>query len=169
MTPSTMSTQEIRMPDQATKTNTFPSAVGAALVTLALLPLQAQAHDDHTAAPHSHAVGVDTSAGMTVVRDAATGELRAPTAGEIAAIALRAGHAQSLRAAPTAPLPKVHPSGARGARMTDEFMSTSVAVRKADGSVDMQCFETRQSADAALRAAKFPVAAAATGGGLETE
>ena len=82
---------------------------------------------------------------QTVVRDAETGKLRGATPAE--AVALKA---QSVRAyariAPKATLQKSHSSGARGARLTDEFMTTSVAVRNADGSITVTHGDT-QNAD----------------------
>lgn len=99
---------------------------------------------------------------MTVVRDAETGQLRAPTTAEIDALQLKAGRNTSLRAGPAATaLQKFHRSGARGLRLTDEFMSQSVAVRRADGTLDQNCVHSKDAADAALRA---PVTAK-----LETE
>lgn len=127
--------------------------LGAALVGSALggLPLASLAQD----APAS-------THNMTVVRDAETGQLRAPTAAEISALQLRAARTSTLRTGPTATTQqKFHASGARGVRLTDAFMSQSVAVRRADGTVDATCVHTQDAADAALRA---PVTAQ-----LETE
>lgn len=77
---------------------------------------------------------------LTVVRDAATGQLRAPTADEQAALQSGA-QARSLRVAPAVPLQKFHASGAQGVRLTRDFMSTSVAVRGSDGKLATQCTE----------------------------
>ncbi|MEH6435631.1 post-PEP-CTERM-1 domain-containing protein [Massilia sp. DD77] len=78
---------------------------------------------------------------ITVVRDAETGKLRDATPAERAA--LQASNARrTLRAAPQPVLQKYHASGAQGARLTDEFMSSSMAVRKADGKLEMQCLES---------------------------
>lgn len=90
---------------------------------------------------------------MTVVRDAETGKLRAPTAAEIGALQLKAARTTSLRAGPAATTQqKFHSSGARGARLTDAFMSQSVAVRRADGLIDATCVHNQEAAEAALRA-----------------
>lgn len=90
---------------------------------------------------------------MIVVRDAETGQLRAPTAAEIDALQLKAARNTNLRAALVAtPLQKFHRSGARGLRLTDEFMSQAVAVRRADGTLDQNCVHTKDAAEAALRA-----------------
>ena len=87
---------------------------------------------------------------MTVVRDAETGKLRAPTAAEISALQLRAARSTSARAGtPAATQQKFHASGARGVRLTDEFMSQSVAVRRADGSIDASCVHTQDAVAAA--------------------
>jgi hypothetical protein len=82
---------------------------------------------------------------QTVVRDAETGKLRGATAAE--AVALKAQSVKAnARIAPKATLQKSHSSGARGARLTDEFMTTSVAVRNADGSITVTHGDT-QNAD----------------------
>ena len=82
---------------------------------------------------------------QTVVRDAETGKLRGATPAE--AVALKAQSVKAMaRIAPKATLQKTHSSGARGARLTDEFMTTSVAVRNADGSITVTHGDT-QNAD----------------------
>jgi len=82
---------------------------------------------------------------QTVVRDAETGKLRGATPAE--AVALKAQSVKAnARIAPKATLQKFHSSGARGARLTDEFMTTSVAVRNADGSISVTHGDT-QNAD----------------------
>ena len=127
------------------------AGLGLALAALSTLPMPAVAHGDHDAAAAAATpAGVDGSANLTVVRDPESGLLRAPTADEFNAMQLRAAESQSLRVAPAVPMQKYRSNGARGARMTDDFMSFAVAVRKADGSVDTQCFETKQAAEAAL-------------------
>ena len=143
------------------------AGLGLALAALSTLPMSAVAHGDHDAATAAATpVGMDGSANLTVVRDPETGLLRAPTADELSAMQLRAAKSQSLRVAPAVPMQKYHSSGARGARMTDDFMSFAVAVRKADGSVDTQCFETKQAAEAALNT---PLARPQTAAKLATE
>lgn len=87
----------------------------------------------------------DSADAMTVVRDADSGKLRAATGQEMQA--MQAAKAKmALRFAPAPTLQKYHPNGARGVRLTDEFMSSSVAVRNPDGSVQMQCLEPGHSA-----------------------
>lgn len=100
----------------------------ASLCAAVILPAAAQ---DAQAPQDSNA--------MTVVRDADTGKLRAATAAEQAS--MNAPKTRMLmRVAPQRPLPKVHSSGARGARMTDEFIAASslVAVRTADGKIAIE-------------------------------
>lgn len=82
--------------------------------------------------------------GMTVVRDAATGQLRAPTAEEQQTLQ-EAGARTQMRAAPAPTLQKYHSNGAHGARLTDEFMTTAVVTRAADGRLQMQCLEPGHS------------------------
>jgi len=116
----------------------------AAGITLALLGLVSQSAVAQEAS-------VQSNDSLTVVRDAGTGKLRNATAAE--ATALRAQAATQLRAAriaPQTPLQKFHVSGARGARLTDEFVTSSVAVRKADGSIEMQCFDSHDAAKSAV-------------------
>jgi len=99
--------------------------------------------------------------GMTVVRDATTGELRAPTAQEHAALQQKAqAKAAASRVAKQVPLQKYHPNGARGVRVTEEFTSSVVAVRNTDGSIGKQCVEGEGSEHAA-HAPASPAAASA--------
>lgn len=82
---------------------------------------------------------------MTVARDPHTGQLRAATAEDLQALNNGNGNANGRTiaaradAAPTQQ--KFHPSGAQGLRLTDEFMSSSVVTRGADGKLVMQCLE----------------------------
>jgi len=139
------------------------AGTGLALVGIAALPLQALAHDGHAeAAKATQAQAPVDANAQVVVRDAATGQLRAATPEEAQALhSSRAGVATLRKSAVAAtPQARFHPSGARGARLTDEFMSYSVVVRQPDGSLATLCFESREAADAALKAA--PVATTST-------
>ena len=129
------------------------AGTGLALASIAALPMQAFAHDDHpaTAVSATEQAPVDASNRQMVVRDAATGQLRAATAAEAHALLPKAGTQRSGAQLKT--LPRSHSSGAVGARLTDEFMSYSVVVRQPDGSLATLCFESREEADAALKAA----------------
>jgi len=118
--------------------------LGAAGITLALLGLATSASAQE--AP------VQSTDSVTVSRDAETGKLRGATAEEISALKA-AGAARALRVAPKPTLQKYHASGARGARLTDEFMSQNVAVRQPDGSVAEQCFDSHDAADKAVAVA----------------
>src|SRR5437764_14689634 len=90
-------------------------ALAAALVlSAAALPAAAQQAQD------AQGESVQTANSMTVTRDAETGKLRAATAAEQSNMS--AQKAKSLmRVAAPRPQPKVHASGARGARLTDDF------------------------------------------------
>jgi len=105
-----------------------------ALVLLAALPAIASAQ---TFQP--------TADAMTVARDPHTGKLRAPTAEDLQALNKGNGNANgsaiAVRAAAVPTQQKFHPSGAQGLRLTDEFMSSSVVTRTADGKLVMQCLE----------------------------
>jgi hypothetical protein len=120
-------------------------AAGLALLGAAALP--AHAADLQAEQPAEQAATAPADA-ITVVRDAETGKLRAPTAQELETLQ-QAGQAKKSRVAPAAPLQKFHPNGAIGVRLTDEFMSTAVVVRNAKGGLDMQCLEPGHSAQAA--------------------
>lgn len=92
-----------------------------------------------------------------VVRDAETGQLRAPTVEEANAMSARAARAAStLRVAPATPLVKYHRSGATGARLTNEHLSHSVVSRNADGSLSEQCVTGAEAADAAVKSPAQP-------------
>lgn len=124
----------------------------AAGITLALLGLVSQ-----TATAQEFTGQSNES--LTVVRDPGTGKLRNATAEEQAELqaqaALKSQAAAgkmraAARVAPQLPEKKVHAaSGARGMRLTDEFTTSAVAVRKADGSIEMQCFDSHDAARSA--------------------
>jgi hypothetical protein len=111
----------------------------AAGITLALLGLVSTATAQEA-----------QSDALTVVRDPGTGKLRSATAEEQAALQSQAaGKLRALRVAPKPFQEKFHAKGARGMRLTDESVSSSVAVRKADGSIEMQCFDSHGAAQTA--------------------
>jgi|GEM_PF-629660 len=151
------------------KTPTLP----AAALLLAVLALPAQAAD---AAAPADAPAADA---LRVVVDPDTGKLRAPTAAEIKASDDRAAAARAraaanqgaaaraATAAAATPLVKTYANGARRARLTDAFHSHSVAVVRADGTLDTQCYEDHQHAMKALEAARAERPAA--NAKLETE
>lgn len=98
---------------------------------------------------------------MTVVRDKETGKLRAATADEQAAMqaeaaaAVKGGRVRAS-AAPRAEL-MTHKSGAKGAKAPDGFLSSSVVVRQADGTLAKQCFENHDAAEAAVKSGHIHV------------
>lgn len=128
----------------------FKSYALAGVAVLAL-PAMAQEASVQAARPEQVQTAVTADSNQIVVRDANTGHLRAATPEE--ATTLREQRATNrLRIAPQSTLPRFHASGARGTRLTDEFMSYSVLVRQPDGSLKEFCFESREAAEAALKA-----------------
>jgi hypothetical protein len=125
------------------KLNSIQRLLGAACAGLALcaFALPASAQDS-----------------QVVTRDAETGKLRPATAAEQAG--LQAIKARQLRESVKPTLQKFHATGATGVRLTDEFLSSSTAVRKADGTIEMVCNEAHGSEPASAHvhtAANTPV------------
>ncbi len=95
---------------------------------------------------------------LTVVRDAATGRLRAPTTEEAQELAQQRQAAQArsasrmrIAAAPVAgPLMRNHAGGAASVRVTEDFASLVVATRGADGKLRQQCVTSKQAAEEAI-------------------
>lgn len=131
-------------------------AAGAvlALLAAATLPLSATAQNTTPAAD-------DSAAALTVVRDADTGQLRAPTADEAAALT-RKSNARALRSAPPPALQKFHVSGARGARLTDEMANAAVMVRTPDGKLAAQCVDSHEAAEGIHQAGHIHTTSAPT-------
>ncbi|MDB5822040.1 MAG: hypothetical protein JWR21_744 [Herminiimonas sp.] len=120
-------------------------AVGASLALLGTAAVTSHANAQQANQPADQAA-TTTSESMTVVRDAETGRLRAPTNQELETLR-QIGETRRMRAAPGHNLQKFHSSGATGVRLTDDFMgSNAVAVRNAKGGIDMQCLEPGHSA-----------------------
>ena len=113
--------------------NSIQRLLGAACAGLALCALSFPA-----AAQQAQQEAVSSSDAVVVTRDT-DGRLRPATAAEQAS--LQAGKVRLMRAATPSALPKTHASGARGARLTDEFLTSSVAVRGADGKIQMECHD----------------------------
>ncbi len=98
--------------------------------------------------------------GQVVARDPETGKLRAANAEELQALQRhRAAHRSAARMEP-----RSHWSGATGARLTDEFMTYSVVVKRSDGKLVELCVE---GADGAAKIVAAP--GAATSASLPTE
>ena len=124
----------------------YVRAAGSGLA-LASVALGAAAQQQPAATP------VQPGAAQVVVRDAVTGQLRAASADEAQALhshAQRQGARASVAAQTS--MPRAHWSGARGARVTDEFATYSILVKQPDGSLKEICVEGRSAADAALKA-----------------
>jgi len=121
--------------------------LGAGLFGILVLGLPAQAHEETPA---------DASASnLVVVKDAVTGELRAPTADEAAALlaakpaADRTSRSKSL--APQQRLSRRHADGSVSVRVTDADASYAVAVRQADGSLAEACVQGSENTEKALQ------------------
>ena len=109
-----------------------------------------------------HAAG----AGMTVTKDPVTGELRTPTAEEFSTLQKQQAKDRAVKskvnakAAPVASkaadavdTERRADNGAIGQHVGEEFMSFSVATRKADGTTSIDCVT---GADAANKLVKAP-------------
>jgi hypothetical protein len=134
-------------------------ATCAALVGVAALPTLAVAHDE--ASPAQKSAPVSSVSGQTVVRDGASGQMRSANAEEAHALHAKGrSHAFAQRRAPATAMSRAHSSGAQGARLTDEFMTYSVLVRQPDGRLVSICFDSKEEAEAAVKAS--PVVKTAT-------
>lgn len=126
--------------------------------TLLVLPLTALCASAW-AAPQAAAQAAAGSAtqGLTVVRDAESGELRAPTSAERQAL-----HAASPASAarPSQPAVVTGPDGRLNARLGESRLVYSVVTRGPDGKLDQTCV---QGAHAAERAVHGEVSAAING------
>ena len=109
--------------------------LGAAALGLAV-PIAALAQSNTAAAPAATEASVADA--QIVVKDGDTGQLRNATPEE--ARALHSARPQARRAA-AVPESRAHWSGARGARLTDDFLSYSVLVKRADGKLVELCVE----------------------------
>lgn len=126
-------------------------AAGVLALCANALPASAQQIAEQQAAeqaPHS-------SDAQTVARDATTGRLRAATPEEAQALAAAKARTMARVASPRT-LPKTHATGARGARLTDEFLTSSVAVRQPDGTLKIE-HGTADAAQQEAPAANTPV------------
>lgn len=115
-------------------------ATAAAVIAFAATPL---------------AQAADAKAGMRVAKDPVTGELRALTAAEAAeldaaeATAKAAQKAGKKRAATAVTQQEVqYPDGTVGMALDESSHMYSVAVRRADGSVEYQCVHGKPAVDA---------------------
>jgi len=111
------------------------AATGAGLALCAVaLPAgaqQAQAAPAQQAAPAADA--------QTISRDGTTGQLRPATPAEQAQLhALKTARQAQARIAPQPTQQKYHANGARGLRLTDQFLTSSTAVRTPDGKIEIR-------------------------------
>lgn len=112
----------------------------------AALPLAAICAVALMQAPHARAAGQD---GMVVVRDAQTGQLRAPTADEMTALTQTRSGAIKAQP-PLSSLVVQNPNGSRSLRMGERGLVYSVVTRGADGKLEEQCLQGEQAAAKAL-------------------
>ena len=96
--------------------------------------------------------------GMVVVRDAQSGQLRAPTAAEMRALAPPPATAR-MSAAPQ-PAMVTHPGGSRHVRLGERGLVYSVVKRGADGKLEEQCVHGAAAAETAVHASTVADAAA---------
>ena len=127
-------------------------AAGASLLLAAALPALAQ-----TAAFEAPPQAAPAPINQLVARDAVTGQLRAATPEEAKALQAK----EAPRALAAQPSLKSQARGARGVRLTDDFMTYLVVVRRADGTLDTQEYNSKAEAEAAVKspAAAKPAAA----------
>jgi len=112
-------------------------AIGLGAVAVALgASMPAAAQSSAAPAPADVSEGPSADA-QIVVKDGDTGKLRHATPEE--ARALHAGRANAR--AGTSMQSRSHWSGARGARLTDDFMTFTVVVKRADGKLVELCVE----------------------------
>lgn len=109
-------------------------------------PACAQQAESRQAEPQK----VQTQEGMVVVRDADTGELRAPTSEEARALHPRTNASAAGTAAP-APKMVTGPGGRRSVQLGDRHMVYSVVTRGADGKLEEQCVHGAHAAEHALQ------------------
>lgn len=128
----------------------YPLALPCAALCAALA-LPAAAQEQPTTTQPGTAQSEPGQSGMIVVRDAQSGELRAPTAAESRALAPQRPSA-SLQAQPTAPALVTHPGGARQVRLGERGLVYSVATRGADGKLSEQCVQGAHAAEQAVHA-----------------
>ena len=112
--------------------------LGAAAVALAA-PMVAVAQSNPATAPSAAVSEAPSADAQIVVKDGDTGRLRHATPEE--AQALQSARPQARSRAGAGTESRSHWSGATGARLTDDFMSYSVVVKRADGKLVELCVE----------------------------
>jgi hypothetical protein len=96
--------------------------------------------------PH-HSPAQEQQQGMVVVRDAQTGQLRAPTPAEARALAPKATGAMAAQGKPSM---VTHASGARQVHLGERGLVYSVVTRDAEGKLADQCMHGADAADKAV-------------------
>ena len=91
---------------------------------------------------------------MIVVRDAQTGQLRAPTAAEARALAPSPAMSAAMRATPPALVAR--PDGSKQVKLGERGLVYSVATRGADGKLAEQCVQGAHAAEQAVHAPVAP-------------
>lgn len=124
------------------KPNFMPLAALTALTALGATLLVPPAH---AAGPASGPAAVP--AGMVVVRDPQTGQLRAPTGAESNALL---GNAARQRSAPSARVESVGPGGSRKVQLGKSALVYSVATRHPDGTLTEHCVNGEEAAHATI-------------------
>lgn len=94
-----------------------------------------------------HGAAQEQQQGMVVVRDAQTGQLRAPTPAEARALAPKATSAMTAQGKPSM---VTHASGARQVHLGERGLVYSVVTRDADGKLAEQCVHGADAADRAV-------------------
>ncbi|MFZ6647058.1 post-PEP-CTERM-1 domain-containing protein [Undibacterium sp. TJN25] len=105
--------------------------------------------------------------GMRVFKDPVTGQLRAPTAEESAALdaqdkavqASKSGR-QATQARAKRAVAVVRPDGSKTMALDESFMTYSVATRNADGTLGMECVTGEEAAEKLMSAAPSATASA---------
>ncbi|MDB5961376.1 MAG: hypothetical protein JWP59_2670 [Massilia sp.] len=121
----------------------------------ALLAVAAIAGAPLTAVAQEQSSPEATADNLTVARDAVTGKIRAATAEEHAQLAaIRAAKARNFRVSPKQSVRRFHKSGANGVTLSEEMRNanTLVAIKGADGTIEMRHYNTAAEADAAVQA-----------------
>ncbi len=116
------------------------------LAALALPAAAGQAREVQEAQPARKA---PSPQGMVVVRDADTGQLRAPTPDEARALHPRTTASAAAQAAPP-PRMVTGPGGRRSVKLGERQMVYSVVTRGADGKLEEQCVHGAHAAEHAL-------------------
>lgn len=108
--------------------------------------------------------GLAQAAGQTVAKDPETGALRAPTAAEAQALQGKAASGRLSNAAASQPrglltgkinpAPVYHRDGTVEQELDESSQSFSVAVRKADGTIETACVTGAEAAQAIVKGKK---------------